>query len=293
MISIIIPLYNKGKLIERSINSVLSQDYRDFEILVIDDGSTDNSASFVAAFSDPRVRYIYKENGGVSSARNRGMLEANGEWIYFLDADDEMHPGALAIYHQLIQKYPNHQLFTTNQDSRYSSNGKLLRMRLRLGNTLHSSSNSILGFWLRLYSFCPGTMLFKKDLIKETGLFDERKTFFEDLDFSLRLMKNRSIGWTDFKSFVYYQSNEGLSSTTHAIEREMAYYIPEIIEKNHPGIWHKAVLYDNLELQILYWQQVGIEKNVKYYREVQKKYFSVIYRWLHWIHQQLVRHGLI
>ena len=90
LFSIVIPLYNKGKYIADTLASVLSQTYTDFEVIVVDDGSTDDGASTVKAVADSRVRYYYKDNGGVSSARNYGVAKANGEWIYILDADDIM-----------------------------------------------------------------------------------------------------------------------------------------------------------------------------------------------------------
>lgn len=98
MISVIIPIYNKQRFIGRCIESVLSQTYTDWELLLIDDGSTDASAERIQSYlADQRIRYIYKENGGVSSARNRGIKEAKGEWIIYIDADDYFLPEALQI----------------------------------------------------------------------------------------------------------------------------------------------------------------------------------------------------
>ena len=89
MISVIIPLYNKEQIIEKCIQSVLTQDYNDFEVVVVNDGSTDRSAEIVKRIDDSRVRLIEQENGGPSKARNTGVKNAKGEWIVFLDADDE------------------------------------------------------------------------------------------------------------------------------------------------------------------------------------------------------------
>lgn len=107
MVSIIIPLYNKEFAIEQTLCSVIKQTYRDFEIIVSDDGSTDRSASIVKelAKKDKRIRYYKKENGGVSSARNFGLSKANGEWIIFLDADDEMMPTNIETLLYLSTKY--------------------------------------------------------------------------------------------------------------------------------------------------------------------------------------------
>jgi glycosyltransferase involved in cell wall biosynthesis len=87
-VTVIIPTYNRCNPLVQAINSVLAQSYKDFELLVIDDGSTDNTRQVISAISDSRIKYIYKDNGGVSSARNAGIAQANGKYIAFLDSDD-------------------------------------------------------------------------------------------------------------------------------------------------------------------------------------------------------------
>ena len=91
-VSIVIPLYNKAPYIERALHSIRAQTLSDFEVIVVDDGSTDDGASIVAAYSDPRVRLIRQSNAGPGPARNAGIAEAKGEFIAFLDADDEWLP---------------------------------------------------------------------------------------------------------------------------------------------------------------------------------------------------------
>jgi len=88
MFSVVIPLYNKERSVKNTIESVLNQTFQDFEVIVVNDGSTDNSLEVVKSFNDERIRIINQKNSGVSSARNRGIKEAKYEWIAFLDADD-------------------------------------------------------------------------------------------------------------------------------------------------------------------------------------------------------------
>ena len=95
-VSVIIPAYNAARTILRCVNSVLEQSFKDVECIVIDDGSSDNTAEILGGIGDERLRYIYKENGGVSSSRNRGLDEAKGEYICFMDADDYQSDQALS-----------------------------------------------------------------------------------------------------------------------------------------------------------------------------------------------------
>lgn len=121
MISIVIPLYNKENDIARCIRSILNQTFQDFEIFVVNDGSTDNSVTEVEKISDPRIRLINQQNGGVSVARNRGIREAKGNLVAFLDADDEWLPNFLETIERLRIKFPNCNVYGTNYSVRLPS----------------------------------------------------------------------------------------------------------------------------------------------------------------------------
>lgn len=111
--SVIIPLYNKGKLVAEAVRSVMEQSCPDFELIIVDDGSTDDGYAVAAAFTDPRIRIIRQKNGGVSVARNSGIQNADGDYICFLDADDIWLPEHLATLKALIEKYPQAGLYAT------------------------------------------------------------------------------------------------------------------------------------------------------------------------------------
>lgn len=113
MISIIIPLYNKGEHITSALRSVLNQTYQDFEIIIVNDGSTDKSVEEVNKIDDPRIRLINQPNAGVSAARNRGIKEAHGEFIAFLDADDEWDSDYLASQFTLTKHFPDCTVFAS------------------------------------------------------------------------------------------------------------------------------------------------------------------------------------
>jgi len=107
-VSVIIPTYNRSKLLKQTIDSVLNQTLGDFEILVIDDGSTDNTEQVAKAFDDSRIKYFYKQNGGVSSARNWGLRKAKGRYICFLDSDDLWPKDFLQVMLEKLNQNPGY-----------------------------------------------------------------------------------------------------------------------------------------------------------------------------------------
>ena len=121
MISVIIPLYNKEGSIAQALDSVMAQECQDFEVIVVDDGSTDDGAAVVENYGDPRIRLVRQENAGVSAARNRGIEEARGEYVAFLDADDVWMPGFLSEIEALQSEFPQCRAQATNYV--FNSNG--------------------------------------------------------------------------------------------------------------------------------------------------------------------------
>lgn len=111
LISIVVPLYNKEKYIRHTLQTVLSQSFSDYEILVVNDGSTDQSLECAKEVRDERIRYFTKENGGPASARNLGVCNAKGRWVMILDADDELEPGILEHFASLIHEHPDCHFF--------------------------------------------------------------------------------------------------------------------------------------------------------------------------------------
>lgn len=124
LFSVVIPLYNKAATIRRSLESVLQQDLPAYEIIVVDNGSTDDSADRVKAVQDSRIRLIQQPNLGVSAARNAGIKEASGSHIALLDADDEWAPGFLAAMHQLISAFPGAGWYAGGYVFRFASGDK-------------------------------------------------------------------------------------------------------------------------------------------------------------------------
>lgn len=187
MISIIIPLYNKERIIGKSLHSVLSQDYDDFEVVIVNDGSTDKSAEIVKSIGDSRIRLIEQENGGPSRARNTGVNNAKGEWIVFLDADDELLPGALKNYNILILSHRSYDFFACPY---YSYNGvnRQLCFQYQEGELRNPYKASFKGLFLPR----AGAFICKKDLLTSNP-FNEHIRRFEDLEMLYRIYHTAKI----------------------------------------------------------------------------------------------------
>ena len=114
--TIIIPTFNRSKKLKKAIQSVLNQTYKDFELLIVDDGSTDNTKNIIKGLSDSRITYYWQKNsGGPASPRNLGINKAKGDWVCLLDSDDLWYPTKLEVVSNEILKRPNTDLFCHNE----------------------------------------------------------------------------------------------------------------------------------------------------------------------------------
>ena len=134
--TVVIPLYNKAATIERAIKSVLNQTVQDFEIVVVNDGSTDKGLEIVSKINDPRIRLIAQENQGVSAARNRGIEEAKHELIAFLDADDEWLPEFLETISELVKAHNDCDVFATGYFQQFG-NKKIRVLPIKMPDGFH------------------------------------------------------------------------------------------------------------------------------------------------------------
>jgi len=185
-VSVIIPTYNRANLIEKAIKSVLKQTYQDFEIIVVDDGSIDNTEEIVKDFTDFRIHYIcHKHNQGVSAARNTGIKTCRGEYIAFLDSDDEWLPGKLDKQIKVLQSESS-EVGVVHSDLLYiDENGKNM-------NKLRNPKKGGYIYEDLLGKNCvgpPSTLLIKKECFNRVGLFDNLLNAQEDWDMYIRIAK--------------------------------------------------------------------------------------------------------
>jgi glycosyltransferase involved in cell wall biosynthesis len=186
LISVVMPAHNASRFIRQSIESVLNQSYRHYEIIVVDDGSTDKTLDVLQSFGD-RIRVLSQANGGPSSARNTGMKAAKGEFIWFLDSDDLLHPDAFAITTSHLQANPSVGVVVGSW-SVIDSNGETLTDCIRAWSAGPAAPEILFRNMLIKTLFPPSVALFRSSWLEKTRGWDPTLWCAEDRDLWLRLL---------------------------------------------------------------------------------------------------------
>ncbi|WP_435346664.1 glycosyltransferase family 2 protein [Haloarchaeobius sp. HRN-SO-5] len=215
-VSVIIPTYNRADAVQRTIDSVLDQTFEDFEVLVVDDASSDDTPAVVESYDDPRVELVqHQVNRGGSAARNTGIEEATGEYIAFLDSDDEWRPRKLERQHRLLERRGEDwvaaycgvemvpesrpgplrrvatRYFSRFQDTEGAEGGDEL-IRDVLSDDLHTSAGS--------------TLVVRADVVRAIDGFDESFDRFQDSEFLIRVLRQGKLGYVDAPLVRRHQS---------------------------------------------------------------------------------------
>ncbi len=201
-VSVIIPTFNRAQFIRRTIDSVLNQTYRDYEIIIIDDGSTDNTKEVVESYGD-KVRYYRQANNGVATARNTGIAKADGEYIAFLDSDDIFLTENLETKISFFESHPNE--YWVYSDWQYvDEKGNLLQHGSQKYNYSHRQLNgSIFNELIYHRNFIsPCTVVLKKSVFDKIGCFDPQIPSQEEYDLWLRISLKYPANYLD-QSLVY------------------------------------------------------------------------------------------
>jgi len=198
MISVVIPLYNKETNIAKTLRTVLNQTFQQFEIIVVNDGSTDNSATEASKVLDDRIRIVNQENAGVSAARNRGIAEAKYDLIAFLDADDEWKADYLETQYTLYKKYPECSVFACNYEL-HNADGRIIQTIIK--KLLFDTEDGILTNYFEVAScshppICSISIMVKRQAIQDIGGFPLGIKSGEDLLTWARLACNSKIAYS-------------------------------------------------------------------------------------------------
>ncbi|CAD0226083.1 glycosyltransferase [Planktothrix agardhii 1806] len=221
-ISVIIPVYNGEKTIQKTIESVLQQTWQDFELIVINDGSQDATLEILSSIQDPRLRILSYSNAGLASSRNRGITEATGEYISFLDADDLWTPDKLEAQFQALEEHPEAAVAYSwtdyiDQSSQFLHSGRHITINgnvyqhLLVNNFLENGSNPLI----------------RKQALNQVGGFDSSINSVADWDMWLRLAAGYQFVAVPLPQILYRVSARSMSSQIKNQERECL----KVIEK--------------------------------------------------------------
>lgn len=267
MFSVVIPLYNKELSIKKTIQSVLDQTFQNFEIVIIDDGSSDRSIEQVKEIKDSRIRLIQQENQGVSSARNLGIKQAKCEWIALLDGDDLWDIHHLEEIMKMMKQYPHQKVYVTSFE--YSDNRELFKHPrdkkiFLIENYFKEALNESL-IWTSI-------IVINKVCFQNVGYFNPILTRGEDMDLWARLAKRYSIVKNSKVTATYRVEAENRTSLNKDLEKAHVYYFDidgtlDSDEKNY---------YKTIVLKHLY--NYLRNKDLKNVSKLKRRYRSIKWR---------------
>ena len=255
-ISVIIPTFNRKETLKRAIQSVLMQSYTPYEIIVIDDGSDDGTKEWLKD-NFPNVKYIYQMNSGVSSARNKGIKFARGDWIALLDSDDEWLPSKLKDQANEIELNPAAKFLHTNEI--WIRNG----VRVNQMKKHKKYGGYIFEKCLDMCRISPSSVLIKKDIFDEIGMFDETLKVCEDYDLWLRFASKYPVHFLDQPLIKKYGGHsDQLSKVDDGIE---SYRIRSLKKIMNSGILNKKqkTITKDVLVKKMYIYAKGLEKRNK------------------------------
>lgn len=239
MISIIIPTYNRAKTLRASIISVLNQTYTDFELIIVDDNSTDNTEEIVNSIQDPRVKYIrHDKNLGANKARNNGILHSIGEYIAFQDSDDEWLPNKLEIQIK--------ELIKSESDLVFCAFKRFINDKVEIIPSYHINENNILKQLLCENFISTQTILARREcLINE--MFDDKLPRFQDWDLMIRIALKYKIAFINIPQVNVYVQEDSISKSREKAEVAMNIMIEKynnLIEKDKSviSVWYKIMM---------------------------------------------------
>lgn len=239
-ISIVIPAYNAEKDIEKCVDSILNQTFRKFELIIVNDGSTDNT-SYICnriKLKDDRIKIIHKENGGVSSARNKGIDVALGKYIMFCDSDDWLDSELLAELYNKIKKYECDIIYSGAYKDIYSYEKKIKTITIGVSDELYIEQKNLaseLKYILESFQgpfLAPWAKLYRTTMIKDNALyFDEKMVCYEDFDFNIEcLSKCKHIYFTKFIGY-HHKLIQGENNIKRRKKNNLVYDISKIHRK--------------------------------------------------------------
>jgi glycosyltransferase involved in cell wall biosynthesis len=212
LVSAVIPTYNYGRFVAEAVDSVLAQGYRDREVIVVDDGSTDDTRQRLAPYLD-RIRYIYQDNRGLSAARNAGIGAARGEYVALLDSDDVWHPRKLELQMRYLAEHPDVGLLAAAHVMDRSAGWAAVD-----GPPADAAVPATLDELVMFARFAPSSVVIRKDCFDAVGLFDTALRSAEDRDMWIRIADRFPVVKLDLPLIFYRVHGASMSNAAARME---------------------------------------------------------------------------
>ena len=221
--SVVIPLYNKEEFVAQTLKSVVGQTYQNFEVVIVNDYSNDNSLDVVKAIDDHRIKIIeHSENKGLSASRNTGISAATHPYIAFLDADDQWDSTYLETIRNLVKEYPNESVFATHYRENY--NDKFFIPKSNLPVSSKGKTFLVRDFFeinLGRLILTQSCIVVHKTVFEQIGYYDENVTFAEDIDFYIRCFHTYNLA---YYNDVCHTQNAAISgSITNSVSHKKTF----------------------------------------------------------------------
>jgi len=225
LVSAVIPTFNRGWIIKEAVESILNQNYPNIETIVIDDGSTDDTAKKLSPYLD-RITYLKQKNKGVSAARNLGIDRSTGTLIAFLDSDDLWHKNKISCQVNFFQNNPEAMICQTEET--WIRKGKRVNPKYK-----HKKlSGMIFEPSLELCLVSPSAVMMKKELFEIAGLFDENLPACEDYDLWLRISKTLPIFLIDEPYTIKKGGHADQLSANHSLDKYRIQSLARLLKNN-------------------------------------------------------------
>ena len=269
LVSVIIPTYNRGWIVKEAIDSVLEQDFHDYELIVVDDGSVDNTPKILKTYGE-KIKVLRQSNQGVSAARNSGIASASGRLISFLDSDDLWLPRKLSIQVEFFNDHPEAVINQTQE--RWIRNG----VRVNPKERHHKFSGMIFERSLALCLVSPSAVMIRKKLFNTVGIFDENLPACEDYDLWLRISCRYPVDLIETPLIIKRGGHDDQLSRAAGLDKYRIQSLVKIIESDFltKAQSQAAVitLKQKCEVYAGGCRKRGREKEAKYFYALAEKY---------------------
>ncbi|WP_396168025.1 glycosyltransferase family 2 protein [Flavobacterium sp.] len=223
--TVIIPLYNKENYVENTLKSILNQTFTDYEVLVVNDCSTDESVEIIKPYLSESIKLLeHSANKGLSASRNTGIKKAEANYITFLDADDLWKPTFLETIYQLIKDFPEAKIFGANYEEVYSNK---IVSPTNFSNVIESKGSQIIDFFkynLGQGIYNHGSVCFHKSVYEKAGFYDETIDFAEDIDFNIRANYYFKLAYSNTIQMQYFMETGAQLTRSSILNKRLPDY---------------------------------------------------------------------